>query len=86
MFQLSHENKVLYKSIHVNYTLQGGIIIKSLIYFGSIKLFRNTLDSVLSNIEQVLFFEFFFTKLYLCFNIQNVLFAKVHTCVHYVET
>ena len=53
------------KSIHViNYTLQGVIIIKSLIClrFKVWKLFRNTLDSVLSNIEQVLFFKFFFTK------------------------
>ena len=44
------------------------IIIKSLIYFGSsVRVVqKDTLDSVLSNIEQVLFFQFFFTKTISC--------------------
>ena len=45
-------------SIHViNCTLEGVIIIKSLIIYMSVaKRERNTLDSVLSNIEQVVHF------------------------------
>ena len=54
------------KSIHViNYTLQCVFVIKSLIelQFKRWTLFRNTLDSVLSNAKQVLFF---FIKNCLC--------------------
>ena len=39
--------------------------------FKAWKLFRNTLDSVLSNIEQVFFFFFSLPKLSLCFNITS---------------